>query len=102
VGLVASDSIAVPADRRFELTDLVVQNPNGDVGTATLLRNSEVLYEWDLRSIGANEFQGRVTPLPFQPADNIVFQASCESAGPTSATGCEIAVLLGGLLVPPG
>ncbi|HEY3486226.1 MAG TPA: hypothetical protein VGK49_12630 [Ilumatobacteraceae bacterium] len=101
VGLVASDSIAVPADRRFEMTDLVVQNPNRDVGTATLLRNSEVLYEWDLRSIGANEFQGRVTPLPFQPSDNIVFQASCEAPGPTSATGCDVAVLIGGRLVPP-
>ena len=72
-----------------------------DVGTATLLRNSEVLYQWELRSIGANEFQGRVTPLPFQPSDNIVFQASCEAPGPTSATGCDVAVLIGGRLVPP-
>jgi hypothetical protein len=100
IGLVGSDVVAVPSTSTLELTDVVVQNPNGDLGTATLLRNSEVLYQWDLGSIGANEFQGRVTPLPFQPADNIVFQVACEGAGPAAATGCDVAVLLGGRLVP--
>ncbi len=96
-----SDSISIPPDSRYLLTDVVFQNTNGDIGTAQLLRNSDVLYEIDLGAMNsANEFQPRVTPIPFQPNDNLVLAVSCLAAGRTSGTGCEIAVLLGGRLVP--
>jgi hypothetical protein len=96
-----SESVSVPPDSQLFLTDLVLQNPNGDLGTAQLLRNGDILYEWDLGSMNtANEFQPRVSPLPFEPGDNIVLAVDCEVAGQTAGTGCEVAVLLGGLLVP--
>ena len=96
-----SESISVPPDSQFLMTDLVLQNPNGDLGTAQLLRNGDVLYTWDLGAMNsANEFQPRVSPLPFAPSDNIVLSVSCEAAGKPSGTGCEVAVLLGGTLVP--
>ena len=97
-----SESISVPPDSRFCLTDTVLQNPNGDLGEAQLLRNGDVLYEWDLAAMNnANEFQPRVTCLPFEPSDNIVLSVACEAAGDPSGTGCEVAVLLGGVLIPP-
>jgi hypothetical protein len=96
-----SEPISVPPDSQFLMTDLVLQNPNGDLGTAQLLRNGDVLYTWDLGAMNsANEFQPRVSPLPFAPSDNIVLSVACEAAGKPSGTGCEIAVLLGGTLVP--
>lgn len=96
-----SESITIPPDSRFMLTDLVLQNPNGDLGTAQLLRNGDILYEFDLGSMSsANEFQPRVTAIPFQPSDNIVLAVTCDVVGQTSGTGCEIAALLGGTLVP--
>jgi hypothetical protein len=96
-----SQSMAVPPDSQFLMTDLVLQNPNGDLGTAQLLRNGDVLYTWDLGAMNsANEFQPRVSPLPFAPSDNIVLSVSCEAAGKPSGTGCDVAVLLGGTLVP--
>ena len=96
-----SESMSVPPDSQFLMTDLVLQNPNGDLGTAQLLRNGDVLYTWDLGAMNsANEFQPRVSPLPFAPSDNIVLSVSCEAAGKPSGTGCEVAVLLGGTLVP--
>lgn len=96
-----SESLSVPPDSRFQLTDVVFQNTNGDIGTAQLLRNGEVLYEIDLGAMNsANEFQPRVTPIPFGPNDNVVLAVDCLAAGKTSGTGCEIAVLLGGRLVP--
>ena len=96
-----SDSISVPPDSQYLLTDVVFQNTNGDIGTAQLLRNGDVLYEIDLGAMNsANEFQPRVTPIPFEPNDNVVLAVSCLAAGRTSGTGCEIAVLLGGRLVP--
>ncbi len=98
-----SESMSVPPDSRFLMTDLVLQNPNGDLGTAQLLRNGDVLYNWDLGAMNsANEFQPRVSPLPFEPSDNIVLSVDCEAAGKPSGTGCEIAVLMGGTLVPRG
>ena len=96
-----SESISVPGDAEFRLTDLVLQNPNADLGAAQLLRNGEILYEWDLGAmVNANEFQPRISPLPFRPNDNIVLTVSCDAAGKTTGTGCDIAVLLGGVLVP--
>ncbi len=96
-----SESIAVAPDSRFLLSDVVFQNTNGDIGTAQLLRNGDVLYEIDLGAMSsANEFQPRVTPIPFGPNDNVVLAVECLAAGQTSGTGCEIAVLLGGRLVP--
>jgi hypothetical protein len=96
-----SESISVPPDSRFLLTDVVLQNPNGDLGTAQLLRNADILYEWDLGSMNsANEFQPRVSPLPFDPGDNLVLAVECDVVGQTTGTGCEVAALLGGKLVP--
>lgn len=95
-----SESMSVPPDARFELTDVVFQNTNGDIGTAQLLRNGDVLYEIDLGAMNsANEFQPRVTPIPFAPNDNVVLAVDCLAAGKTSGTGCEIAVLIGGRLL---
>jgi hypothetical protein len=65
------------------------------------LRNGDVLYTWDLGAMNsANEFQPRISPLPFAPSDNIVLSVACEAAGKPSGTGCDVAVLMGGTLVP--
>jgi hypothetical protein len=95
-----SESVTVPPDSQFRMTDLVLQNPNGDLGAAQLLRNGEILYQFDLGSMSsANEFQPRISPIPFAPSDNIVLAVQCDVVGQPSGTGCDIAVLLGGELV---
>ena len=94
-------SAVVPNGSEFHLTDIVLQNPYGDLGLARLLRDDEVLYEWDLGQMSsANEFQPRISPLPFQPGENIVLAVDCEASGRTDGTGCEIGVLLTGALIP--
>ena len=103
IGQTGSQGFSVPPDSVFALTDLVVQNPNRDVGTATLLKNSDTLYSWNLAQLQSNnEFQPRVTELVFQPSDTIVLQVTCEGAGSTVGTGCSVAVLLSGEMRPPG
>lgn len=103
VSATSSDSTSVPAGSSLLLTDVVVQNPNADLGTAALLRNSDVLYEWDLGAMSsANEFQPRLTPLALDAGDELVFRATCAGSGSATGTGCEVAVLLGGRLVRPG
>jgi len=96
-----SESLSIPPDARFLLTDVVLQNPNGDLGRAELRHDDELLYAWDLGGMtAANEFQPRITPIPFDPTDDIVLAVRCEVAGDTTATGCDISVLVGGRLVP--
>jgi hypothetical protein len=96
-----SESITIAPDNRFLLTDVVFQNTNGDLGTAQLLRNGDLLYEIDLGAMNSgNEFQPRVTPIPFEPNDNLVLAVDCVALGKTTGTRCEIAVLIGGRLVP--
>ncbi len=95
-----SESISIPPDAQFMLSDIVFQNKNGDLGTAQLLRNGDVLYEIDLGEMNSgNEFQPRITPIPFDPNDNVVLAIDCLAAGKPSGTGCEIAALLGGRLI---
>lgn len=95
-----SQSLLVPPDADFHLTDIVLQNPGGDAGNAWLLRNDEVLYEWDLGGMNsANEFQPRVTALPFAAGDSIVLQVRCDAVGDPTGTSCDIAVLITGELV---
>jgi hypothetical protein len=94
-------STVVPPGVEFQLTDVVLQNPHGDLGLATLLRDDEVLYEWDLGQMNsANEFQPRISPLSFQPGENLVLLVDCEASGRTDGAGCEISVLLTGSLIP--
>jgi len=101
IGQERSESVLVPPDSRFLLTDVVLQNPNNDLGVARLLQNDDVLYTWNLGEMtSANEFQPRVSALPFEPGDNIVFSVDCEAAGDVTATGCDVSVLLAGQLVP--
>jgi hypothetical protein len=104
IGTERSESAQVPPDSEFQLTDIVIQNPHNDLGLARLLRNDQVLYEWDLGAMNsANEFQPRISALTFAPSDNIVFSVDCEASGRTDGTGCEVAILLTGVLVvePP-
>ncbi len=95
-----SESVTVQPDSTFCLTDTVIQNPNADLGTAQLLHNSDVIYTWDLATVAGNQFEPRITCLPFQPSDNIVLSVRCDAVGDTAGTGCQVAVLLTGLLTP--
>lgn len=101
VGQQRRNSFVVPNGASFRLTDVVLQNPHGDLGMATLSRGDDVIYEWDLGVMStANEFQPRVSPLELDPGDSIVLAVDCDGSGTSSGTGCEVAVLLTGSLVP--
>jgi hypothetical protein len=101
VGQRAPASYTVPPESRFEVTDVVLQNPNGDSGAAIMLRNAEPLYQWDLGAMTApNEFQPRITPIPFGPGEAIVLDVRCDATGLPTSTACDIAVLVSGRVLP--
>jgi hypothetical protein len=99
VGGIGADAYEVPADVRFDIVDIVLMNPNGDVGRAVLLRGDETVYEWDLGLMSMpNEYQPRQSPLPIEPGGTVSLRVECEGAGSLDADGCQVAVLLGGSL----
>lgn len=99
VGGVGADSYEVPGDTRFDIVDIVVMNPNGDLGRAVLARGDETVYEWDLGLMSMpNEYQPRQSPLPIEPGETVSLRVECEAAGSLDADGCQVAVLLGGTL----
>ena len=101
VGQQRRNSFVVPPSASFRLTDVVLQNPHGDLGTATLSRGDDVIYEWALGVMStANEFQPRVSPIELDPGDTIVLAVDCDGSGTASGTGCDVAVLITGILVP--
>lgn len=99
VGGVGADSYEVPGDARFDIVDIVLMNPNGDLGRAVLARGDETVYEWDLGLMSMpNEYQPRQSPLPIEPGQAVSLRVECEAAGSLDADGCQVAVLLGGTL----
>ncbi len=99
VGGVSADSYEVPGDARFDIVDIVLMNPNGDLGRAVLARGDETVYEWDLGLMSMpNEYQPRQSPLPIAPGETVSLRVECEAAGSLDADGCQVAVLLGGTL----
>ncbi len=101
-GNTASDVFAVPAGQRLEITDIVLQNPNFDAGSATLKRNADVLLPWLLDNSTGNEGLAFVNGLIFNAGDNVVFELSCSAVGDPEAGTCTTALLISGVLTPQG
>jgi hypothetical protein len=96
----SSEEYTIPQGSRFELSDVVLQNAQGDQGIAQLSRNDEVIYEWDLGLMSLpNEFQPRVTPIPFEPGDSLTARVTCEIPGNPTANRCDVGILIGGRLI---
>ncbi|MEZ5215151.1 MAG: hypothetical protein R2715_00840 [Ilumatobacteraceae bacterium] len=85
----------VPDDVQVRVTDLLMQNPNGDTGRLTLLRNSTVLYEAGLENF--LDFPTALrSPFVFDAGDSITVQLNCRAAGSASTGECSAAITLTG------
>jgi hypothetical protein len=77
----------------FSLTDLVVQNPHGDVGSVQIKRDDTVLFEFSLNDFRTQDLHN-VAPLVFQPSQVFRFNVVCQTA--TDATACPVTVSFAG------
>jgi hypothetical protein len=88
-------SHAIPSTSAFSLTDLVMENPNGDTGTVTIMRNGDTLFSSALQNFRDLDFHF-VAPYVF-PAESsfrVVVTCTTPGAGPkctpaVSADGFE-------------
>ncbi|MEO5901218.1 MAG: hypothetical protein ABIR68_13990 [Ilumatobacteraceae bacterium] len=100
-GQTLTTNYVVPAGSVFRLTDVWLQNPNFDVGTATLLRGDQALNTW-LLSTTAFAPVALVTPVEVPAGGQLVFSVTCVSVGTTAAPSgaCSAALFISGRLVP--
>ena len=80
----------------FDLTDLRVENSNGDAGRATLLVNGEEAFVWSLVNIRGSLFEPNITQIRLEPGDNLTFSVRCDVVGDPALATCFNAVNIGG------
>lgn len=99
-GETQSAAYAVPAGSTLRITDLVLQNPNLDSGTAVLRRGSEVLFTWRLENITFDDQKSFVGEIEITAADQLVFEVSCTGIGVPAAGTCTPALQVVARLAP--
>ncbi len=80
----------------FDLTDLRVENANGDTGRAALLVNGEEAFVWSLENIRGSLFEPNITQIRLEPGDNLTFSVRCDVVGDPALATCFNAVNIGG------
>lgn len=100
-GQTLTTNYVVPAGSVFRLTDVWLQNPNFDIGTATLLRGDQALNTWLLSTISFAPV-ALVTPVEVPAGGQLVFSVNCVSVGTTATPSgtCSAALFISGRLVP--
>lgn len=99
VGEVGSNDFAVPVGQVLRITDLVVQNPQGDQGTLVISRDDEQLFTYSLANVAyADVDQPLVTPLEVRAGERLVVTVTCTGVGNPEAAGCSTNVVLSGVL----
>lgn len=92
---------AVPEGQMFELTDLVVQNPQGDSGTVVIAAEGRTLLRLALQNFRDQDYHF-VTPIVVPANGQITMTVTCREVGrpvgtPTPAQ-CAESLLVGGTL----
>lgn len=75
-----STSFEVPANSTLQLTDIVLQNPNGDTGPLQIKRDDNALLVLDLSNFRDLDYHF-VAPIVFSAGQKLVLSADCTSPG---------------------
>ncbi|MPZ85052.1 MAG: hypothetical protein GEV28_33560 [Actinophytocola sp.] len=92
----------IPADKTLVITDIIMQNPQGDAGRLRILRGNDVLLEVGLANFRDLDYHF-LEPWTFGPGAPLKIQVSCQAPGaPAPADGdCTPAVSFSGRLSGP-
>lgn len=87
-------TFTVPTGKSLALTDILLQNPQGDTGTLTFKRNGDVLFEVVLENFRTQDLH-YISPYVFKSGDKVTISVTCTAPG-VGATQCSDAASLGG------
>jgi hypothetical protein len=84
-----------PFSSTFAVTDMVLQNPNGDIGVVQLKRNGTILMQSALENFRDLDLHF-VAPYMFTPGSVLTMTVTCNQPGPPNPAGCQISASFGG------
>lgn len=99
VGETGAIDFTVPAGQRLQVTDIVVQNPNGDQGTLLVQRDDVTLYLFRLDNIVGDSSVSLVTPIEFGAGQRLVVTVTCAAVGDPTVAMCAQNVFASGVLL---
>jgi hypothetical protein len=84
-----------PFTLTFALTDIVLQNPNGDTGLVQIKRNGIVILQSALENFRDLDLHF-VAPFMFNPGQTLSMTVTCATPGPNGGGNCAISGSFGG------
>lgn len=99
-GGTATDDFTIPTDATFELTDVVLQNPDGNRGRLVLSRDGDPLIEVALENFRDLDYHF-VVPVVFEGEQSIQLQLTCDEVTAEGEDECSAAAYISGNLVEP-
>jgi hypothetical protein len=98
-GQTSTRSVAAPPGQALDITDLVVDNPFGEEGIATV-RVGLLTFPIDLAEYSGFSWSQRwFTPLRLNPGEEVVFDVNCSRVGRPGAATCDATLTISGRLV---
>jgi hypothetical protein len=102
VGPAKTDSYPVEANNSFNLTDLVLENTQGDSGLLTVLIDERVVLTQALESFRTTDYHF-VTPFTVNAGSKLILKAQCNAPGKPPNTNpaplqCNNAITFGGVM----
>lgn len=94
----------VPTKRQFAITDIVLENPQGDVGRMDIVINGNTVLTLSLANFRDLDYHF-VSPINTTATNNVQVKVSCQTPGPTltgssGGSKCREFVFLSGLNQP--
>jgi hypothetical protein len=100
---VTSDPLTAPEDASLAITDLLLQNPQGDTGRLDILVDGVAVHTEALQNFRSVDYHF-VTPIEVPAGESIALRTSCVTPGPalaqTSGSSCRVFVLAVGFAQP--
>ncbi|MFM2181748.1 MAG: hypothetical protein RJB61_42 [Actinomycetota bacterium] len=92
-------AFTVPDGLELRITDVVLQNPQLDLGTVSISRDGQVLLAYNLENVFADAVTSFATPLAIPAGVDLVVSITCDAVGDPEAETCAAAVTFSGTLV---
>jgi hypothetical protein len=100
----ATDFFTVPEQQTVQITDIVLNNPQGDFGLVEVSIGGEPLFEMALENFRDIDYHF-VTPLRADAGDDLSMRVQCVEAGrpprQERPDGCDVAMFFGGEITQP-
>jgi len=90
-----TQDFANPFSSTFAVTDIVLQNPNGDSGLVQIKRDGNIIMQSALENFRDLDLHF-VAPYMFNPGQTLTMTVTCAAPGPSGPGACAISGSFGG------